>query len=816
MEISIFPLDITFKIVDEKALIYIYGRNQDNEQLCLIDSNFEPYFYLQLEEGVDANAFAQNIKGKVYTNKNKTGKVNDVKIQTKVLGNKEIQILKVFTDLPGSISPVSFQLKESTDVARTYEYDIAFTRRYCLDKGITPMTLCKAQAEQMLENSRVPCFKLNSIEQVDNTTYTSPSMIAFDIETYNPNQQMSNPEYHPIVQLSMYSPGFEKVITWKTVEGYGPSVEVVENEEALLKQFAHYINLRKPDIITGYFSDGFDFPYILKRAHKHKIKLDINLDYSKPNLAKGNQTAVEARGIIHLDILQFIRRVVRLNLKTDSLKLDAVANELLGAQKDEIDIENLATYWDNSDPKLAKFAKYCLKDSQLTYDIARLLMPNVIEFVKLIGQPITSIIKMRFAQFVEWYLMRRAQELNMIIPNKPGRNALFERQGVQVEGAFVFEPIPGKYDDVVVFDFRSLYPSIIVAHNISPETLNVESEHKEIVPDHPNLFFTTDKDGFFSTILEEIMNRRSRIKAMMKTADEKKKPLLDARQNSLKILLNSTYGYLGFAAARWYSKECAAAVTAYGRHHIHDVIDKSNAAGFKVIYSDTDSIFITLEGKSQEDALSFVDKINLDLPEMMELEAEGYFKSALFVKAKGEEGGAKKRYALCDEEGNITIKGFESVRRNTSFIAKEIQREVIRLLLNKNDIEGARTFVKDAIKNLRDKKTPNDKMIIITQLTKPIDEYSSRGPHVVAAQQMIDSGVQVTPGMRIQYIVGPGKGKIGDRVKIPQKTAQGEYDADYYIENQIIPAIQNIFEEFDVDIEKETDGKNQSSLSAFF
>ncbi|RME78698.1 DNA polymerase, partial [Candidatus Woesearchaeota archaeon] len=677
-------------------------------------------------------------------------------------------------------------------------------------------TLCTAEVEKRVENSRVTCYTLKSIAQLDDTTYTQPTLLAFDIETYNPNKQMSDPAQHPIIQLSLYGAGFEKVITWKDVNGYGPSVEVVENEEELLKKFAQYVNVKQPDILTGYFSDGFDFPYILKRAQKHKIKLDINLDYTSPRFGRGNQSSVEMTGIIHLDILNFIRRVTRMNLKTDSLKLDAVAQELLGEKKNEIDIENLAEYWDNSDPKLAEFAKYCLKDSQLTYEITQMLMPNIVEFVKLISLPIADIVKMRFAQFVEWYLIKRAQEVNMLIPNKPGRTTLYERQGQHVEGAFVYEPKPGIYDDVVVFDFRSLYPSIIVAHNISPETLNAPSEHKEIVPGHPDMWFATDRDGFFSTILEEIMNRRGRIKAMMKTADEKKKKLLDARQYSLKILLNSFYGYLGFFGARWYSKECAAAVTAYGRYHIHQVINKAEAEGFKVIYSDTDSIFITLDGRTYEEAMDFVDRINAELPEMMELEPEGFYKTALFVSARGEEGGAKKRYALCDEQGNVIIKGFEAVRRNTSYIAKEVQTQVIKTLLRTKNTQEATSYLKEVIKNLREKKIPNEKLVIVTQLTKPIEDYASIGPHVAVARQMRQRGERVEPGSFIRYIVRPGKGKISDRVSVPELTPEGDYDAEYYIDNQVIPAVERIFEVFNIDVKQLADKRNQSSLQSFF
>jgi len=819
MKLQFYPLDVTYKIVENKALIYLYGRTKEGEQICLVDDQFEPYFYILLNKGESAETFQERIDGNTFTYKGREGKVTKTKILTKQLGREEKEFVQVFTDLPSSVSTVSAALKDDSRVEKTYEYDIVFTRRYLLDKKITPLMLHDVEGEIRKEKSRVPVFTIQSITPTTEDGYEQLRILSFDIETYNPHQKISNPDHDPIVMIALYAPHFKKVITYKHIKGMPEFVDIVDSEEALIRKFQELVLHYAPDILVGYYSDGFDFPYILKRAQKNKIKLDLNLDHTSPTLARGTLEGVDMTGTIHLDILNFIRRVTRLNLKTDSLKMDAVAHELLGSHKYVIDIENLATYWDNSSPKLVEFAEYNLKDAELCYEITTELLPNIIEFVKLIGQTIPDISKMRFAQLCEWYLMKRAQDTDMIIPNKPGQSALVERQMSHVQGAFVFEPKAGLYERVIVCDFRSLYPSIIVAHNISPETLNVPDKNIEHVPGHENLWFTKERDGFFSTILEEIMQRRGRVKEMMKKADPKKKKLLDARQYSLKILLNSFYGYLGFFGARWYSKECAAAVTAYGRHHIHDVIDQAKKKGFQVIYSDTDSIFFTLDHQTLDQARSFVDEINYELPELMELEFEGYYSSALFVSTKGEKEediGAKKRYALCDEGGHISIKGFEAVRRNSSIIAKEIQLEVIRILLQEKNPAKALAHLTNRLIDLRKHEIENAKMIIITQVTRPLEDYTSIGPHIAAARLMKKKGAVIEPGMMIKYIVQPGKGRIGDRVSLPEDTPQGNYDAEYYIAHQIIPAVERIFEVFKINVEDIAEKKNQQDLSSFF
>jgi DNA polymerase Pol2 len=302
----------------------------------------------------------------------------------------------------------------------------------------------------------------------------------------------------------------------------------------------------------------------------------------------------------------------------------------------------------------------------------------------------------------------------------------------------------------------------------------------------------------------------------MKNASPDKKIFLDARQESLKTLSNSFYGYLGFYAARWYTKESARAVTAYGRHYIHKVIDTAKEKGFGVLYSDTDSIFIHLNGKTIQQALDFCGNINADLPGVMELEYEGTFPRALFVSMKVGDLGAKKKYALIDEKGKIIIKGFESVRRNVSPIAKKTQMEVLKILLNKNDPKRALEYVRSVISSIKDKTIPIDDLCIPTQLTKPIKSYDSVGPHVAAAKLLAARGVEIFPGMIITYVVTAGKEKIRDRVKLPDVVKPQETDSDYYIYHQVLPAIDKIMEVFGYDGDAIVEGKSQSTLGSYF
>ncbi|HII72806.1 TPA: DNA polymerase [Candidatus Woesearchaeota archaeon] len=816
-----YPIDLDYKVIRDKAVVHIYGRTTDGQQICIVDEDFEPYFYVVPKKGVGIGALKEELSKVKSGTKDTEYRVTKTETVKKTLLGREIQAIKLTVNVPSAVPALRDEIKNKRDVEDILEYDILFTRRYLVDKKITPLVLTEAEAEPLTERaerSRVPVFKATSITQTSNESLEDLKILAFDIETYNPQGKITIPEQHPIIMVSLYGKRFKRVITWKRFKTDLDYVEFVEGEAQLIERFKELVNEQSPDILTGYYSDGFDLPFIIKRGEKYKIKLDISLDYEKASVSRGKTKTIDTTGIVHVDILNFIRRVISRKLKTDSYKLDDVAEELLGENKDNVDIERLAEAWDKASPDLEAFAKYNLKDSKLTYNLCEKVLPNLIELVKLIGQTIKETNRMSFSQFVEWYIIRRAADFNQFIPNKPHHGELEERMSERIKGAFVYEPKPGLYENVAVFDFRSLYPTIIVSHNISIETLRCGCcEDKEKVPiENENIWFCRKKEGFLSSVLKEIITRRMRVKEIMKKSDEKKRVFLDARQESLKTLSNSFYGYLGFFAARWYNRDCAKSVTAYGRHYIHKVIEEAEENDFKVLYSDTDSIFLHLQKKSKKDALDFCEKINASLPGMMELEYEGMFKRALFVAIKEADAGAKKRYALIDEEGKIKIKGFEMVRRNVSQIAKKTQEEVIRMILEGEQPEKAYKYVNAVIEKLKSKKVDVKDLAIPTKLTRPIESYESIGPHVAAAKRLRAKGVEVYPGMVISYVVTAGKEKIRDRAKLPEEVKKGDYDADYYVNNQVLPAVEKILEVFGYESEELAGSKKQSKLGAYF
>ena len=167
-------------------------------------------------------------------------------------------------------------------------------------------------------------------------------------------------------------------------------------------------------------------------------------------------------------------------------------------------------------------------------------------------------------------------------------------------------------------------------------------------------------------------------------------------------------------------------------------------------------------------------------------------------------------------EGNLKIRGFESVRTNWPEVVRKVQRTIIEGILKTGDAEDALLYLRNTIEQLRNKEIDNKDTIIETTLQKNIESYDNAAPHVVVARAMKDKGIDISPGMKIEYIVAEGEGRINERAKLPEDIKDGGYDSDYYINNQVIPAIEKIFELFDYKKEDLIETKDQKKLDDFW
>ena len=823
MKTDFIPFDYDYFDFNGKNYVKIIGRNSQGKRICVMDS-CDIYFWAILKEKTNSkkiNKLIEKIKKIKLNLKGRQTRVENVELHEKNFLGKKVKALKIFATNYKDLHDIADKLG-FPEIECRRGYDLGFITHYIIERKINPLCWYEISGEfanekfSGVENLDVDfCIELESLKKIEDKKF-SPKILSYDIETND--LRIGGGE---ILMISLVSENFKKVLTWKKTKDKQSYVEYVDNEEKLIEKFVEYVKKISPDFLVGYFSDGFDLPYLKARANKLKIPLNLGLDDSSPRFfrkgfGKDFGTA-KISGVIHIDILKFIQTAYSQYMQSETLSLNEVAKEFLGDQKKNFDLDSFnkigSQNWED-------YFEYCLHDSILTFGLFEKFWPDMLEFSRIIKEPVFDISRNGLSKQVEGYILHNLERFDEIPEKRPTHDEIGKRKHrKKVEGAFVLEPTPGLYEKIAFFDFTSMHTSIIISMNISKSTL-LEKEEKDSY-ESPEIefegkktrFYFSKKQGFLPSLMEEILEKRKRYKE-----EYKKNPnqITFARSNAFKLLSASVHGYIGFFGARYYSLESSASVLAFVRKFNKEIIEEVTKAGYSVIYGDTDSIAFLLGNKNEEDVKKLLTKLNLELPGVMELELEGFFKRGIWVTKRTGTFGAKKKYALIGKDGKIKIRGFETVRRNWCRLARELQSNIIKLILEEGNEKKAFEFLKEVIQRVKKRKIKQEEIIIKTVLQKNLSEYKAITPHVIAARKMKEKGLPSSIGNLIEYYIAESKEKkkfVREKVKIPGES--GEYDISYYLERQILPAVENIFQIFSKDVKETIEGKRQTSLGDF-
>ncbi|MEW6035755.1 MAG: DNA-directed DNA polymerase [Candidatus Micrarchaeota archaeon] len=780
---------------------------------------YDPYFY------VDAPPERKDDLLHLKAAKKSGEIVSPIRVEEaeRNVGSGKKKLLKLYCREPSHVPAIKAAIPFTC-----FEYNIPFARRFIFDMGLTPLHILSYEREGKL------------IKRFLSVKPGEPrlSSMSFDIETYNP---MGAPREgkDPVVMIS-YCGKSKGVLTFK--KSGKDFVQTCDGEREMLERFSKIVRDEDPDVLLGYNSANFDLPYLKTRAQRAGAAFRLGRfgGAIKP-LQKGLISGMRIGGRVHFDLYPAVKFFGFIGLiKTQKFTLDAVAQDVLGSKKVKIAKEDIWQMWDKGD--IDRLCEYSLVDSELTLALGDRFLPIEVELSGVAKMPLFETTLSTSGQLVENLLMFHATERGELIPSRPGGDTIMERASAPIQGAFVKLPEPGIYDKMAVLDFRGLYPSIIVSYNIDPGTLmqqpasgnrhpaaGLQREALEGLRPQPHgsqspetafvsptgATFARDRTGLIPFVLDYLIDMRMKLKKELKTLDKSSDAYvrMNARSHALKILANSFYGYMGYARSRWYSRPCAESVTAWGRKHIMETIERAERDGFTVLYADTDSVFLLY--KDREDVIRFMNAVNAALPPKMELELEGFYTRGVFVSKKGgEERGAKKKYALLGEDGRIKIRGFELVRRDWSSIAKETQLKVLEAILREGSKEKAVSIIRGVVSDLQEGKVPLEKLAISTQLLKSPGNYEVKSPELSAANRMREAGIPVEKGTLVSYVIGRSGKTISEKAA-PLELAK-DYDADYYINNQVLPAVMKIMKELGYDEYSMKFGGKQKSLDHYF
>jgi len=781
-------LDVNYEVKENRPELWIWGIDNEGKRILIIDRNFMSYFYLVLEEKGNPKTVIEAIQSQ----KANYPFLVKFEIVDKRFFGKPVKAIKLVVQNPDVISKYSKDFKKLEVVKDCLEDDIRYSMRYIIDNNVVPggwheIEVTETENKFGLRSDRVYLAKSfpNTIEK---TELPQLRILAVSTIFYSP-QGSPRPEKNPVVVIStITNTGEEKQFVTKDFD-----------DKAVLDSFVKYVRDFDPDIIAGYGTNRQDWPYLLARCKKLGIKLSVDRANTEPHTSVYGHVSLTGRA--NIDFFDFADELPEVKVKT----LENVADflEVMEIEKRTlIEDVDFATYWD--DPKKrSTLLKFSRENAQSVIGVTEAMLDFAIQLSSLVGLPLDHVGTASVGFRVEWHLIKEAYKIGELVPKR------IERPYIPYVGSIVLEPKPGLHENVAVLDFKAMYPNIMITENLSPDTFVPPSDPEPLggvnVAPEVKHRFRKEPDGFYKEVLSSLVAVRDEIKPKLKKLDSKSAEyrVLDARQKAVKVIANASYGYTGWIGARWYIKPVAEASTAWGRHIILNSIDLAKKNGLEVIYGDTDSIFIKYDPQK-------VEKLCQEIYQKLRLEIKP---DKIYVRILFTE--AKKRYCGLLSDGRLDIAGLEVVRGDWAAVAKNVQEKVLEIVLKEKSPEKATKFVRQYISDLREKKVSYKDLVIWKTLTKPVEEYEVKAPHVEAAKKLMKEGWDLALGDKIGYVIATGVGRLYEKAKPYVLSSYEEIDTEYYVTNQIMPAASRILTLFGIGEDALVPSKGAKSLLEF-
>ena len=869
-------------------LIRLYGINEYKNSVCLIIEDFHPYFYVKKPKDYissDKDILIDTLKQLLENNRKQPYYIYDIEIVDKIniynYNPDKEQYLKIILYDPKNVSFLRDIFEKGYNIGKfrfepqTFESKINFPLRFMVDRDIVGMSWVKVEygkyriSKNPISNCQIEawCTVEDVIPLSTHGEYSKLAplrILSIDIECSSEGGHFPVPEKDKVIQISNIcvefgadsEPIIQKMFSYKKcADIVGVEVLSFDKEEEMLKEWRQFVIDLDPDIITGYNISMFDLPFLLNRAEILKIKKFPYLSRLShvQSKVKHKQTKVKGfmnrdtidinlEGRIILDMYTYLIREVKLR----SYSLNNVSFQFLGEQKEDVHHTLITKLWEQNEYTRRRLAIYCMKDAYLPLKLMDIFLTliNYSEMCRVTSTPLNFILTRGQQIKVSTQLHKKALERGYIVPNmKKTKDAFDDEEGF--EGAFVLPPEKGFHTDpIVTLDFSSLYPSIMIAHNLCYSTLLKQGDEKKLKEGEDftrapsGECFVTEKirKGILPTILEELLAaRKAAKKDMNNEKDPFKKKILNGRQLALKISCNSVYGFTGATSGQLPCLQISSTVTAIGRTMIEktrDLVQEKycKANGFpydsKVIYGDTDSVMIKFGVKTLKEALQLGNEssefVTKHFKKPIKIEFEKVFWPYLLLK--------KKKYAGVfwtreDKYDKIDTKGLEAVRRDNCELVRIVVEKVLKILLVDRNQDEAVRYCKGVISDLLQNKIDISLLIISKSLSKKSEEggsdeeqggqadkktnksgkvkstiYQAKQAHVELAEKMRkrDPGTAPNIGDRIQYVIIKGEkgSKNYENSEDPIYVLEHDLpiDIDYYLENQLKKPLLRIFE----------------------
>ncbi|XP_067951635.1 DNA polymerase delta catalytic subunit-like [Watersipora subatra] len=846
-------------------IVRMFGVTMEGHSVMAHVHGFHPHFYVKAPPNFvsqDCWDFKSCLNAKVIADM-RSNKDNithavlavDVLMKESIYGyhgNKKEQFLKITLALPKFVAPAKRLLERDFAFGsypgheyQAYESNVEFEVRFMVDMNVTGCNWIEIPAKKYFLRTNKECRCQIELDVSVEEFISHPAegewsicapfrILSFDIECAGRKGIFPEPDKDPVIQIANMvtnqgekTPFIRNVFTLDTCAPIiGSKVYSFQSEKELLKSWAAFIREADPDIITGYNIQNFDLPFLLNRASHLKVEHFAFLGRVKNNcstirereiaskqMGRRENKIINIEGRVQFDLLQVLLR----DYKLRSYSLNAVSYHFLGEQKEDVHHAIITDLQNGTEQTRRRLAVYCMKDAILPLRLLDKLMCiiNYMEMARVTGVPLNYLLTRGQQIKVISQLLRKAKTQDLLIP------VMRTQTGEEYTGATVIEPKRGYYNTpIATLDFASLYPSIILAHNLCYTTLLPPGAIKRLglteddynkTPSGNYFVKPALRNGLLPEVLNDLLTARKKAKADLKLeTDPFKKKVLDGRQFALKLSANSVYGFTGAQVGRLPCLEISQSTTAYGRKMIdftaetvtnQYTVQNGYKADAKVIYGDTDSVMVKFGVETVAEAMELgkeaAEFISSKFVKPIKLEFEKVYFPYLLIN--------KKRYAGLyftkpDKHDKLDCKGIETVRRDNCQLVANLINQCLKVILIDRNPEAAADHAKQVISDLLCNRVDISQLIITKELTKTDGEYHAKQAHVELANRMKkrDAGSAPQLGDRVPYvIVAKGKGsaayeKSEDPIYVLDNNVP--IDTKYYLDQQISKPLLRIFE----------------------
>ncbi|KAF2839045.1 hypothetical protein M501DRAFT_1057352 [Patellaria atrata CBS 101060] len=636
----------------------------------------------------------------------------------------------------------------------------------------------------------------------------------------------------------------EEGIAKKISRQVNVEVEYEEDELDLLNRMIDIVRHFDPDILTGFEVHNGSWGYLIERA---RVKYEFNLcdEFSRMKSLSHGRFGKEADrwGFQQTSTIRItgrhminIWRAMRGELNLLQYTMENVVFHLLHKRIPHYPFNDLTKWYKSSRPRdLAKLLDYFLSRVQLDLEILEVneLVARTSEQARLLGVDFFSVFS-RGSQFkVESLMFRIAKPENFILVS-PSRKQVGQQNALECL-PLVMEPQSAFYNSpLLVLDFQSLYPSVMIAYNYCystclgritswrgqnkmgftdyprpPQLLELVREHINIAPNGLMYVKPEMRKSLLAKMLSEILETRVMVKSGMKVDKDDKtlQQLLNNRQLALKLIANVTYGYTSASfSGRMPCSEIADSIVQTGRETLEKAIALIHSVerwGAEVVYGDTDSLFVYLKGRTREQAVDIGEEIAKAVtdanPRPVKLKFEKVYHPCVLL--------AKKRYvgfkyeSRSQKEPEFDAKGIETVRRDGTPAEQKIEEKALKILFRTADLSEVKRYFQNQCHKIMLGKVSIQDFLFAREVK--LGTYSDKGPPppgaLIATKRMLeDPRSEPQYGERVPYVVVTGApgARLVDRCVAPEtllKDEQLELDAEYYISKNLIPPLERIF-----------------------